>query len=105
MQDPQGVPPRARAAAPSPGDGTACASVRDAMFAWLDHELPPGEAARVARHVRSCPACHRAAAHDRRLLAALRRAAGAPDRASPALRARVRDALDAAAPPDGPPPA
>lgn len=73
-----------------------CAEVRDALFAWLDHEIAPGEAARIARHVRLCAGCSRAAAHDRSLLAALRRAAGANERATPGLRARIAEALDSA---------
>jgi anti-sigma factor (TIGR02949 family) len=79
------------------GIPAGCAEVREALFAWLDHEVPPNDAARIARHVRQCPGCGRAAAHDRSLLAALRRAAGANERAGPELRARIARSLDDAA--------
>lgn len=78
---------------------TACADVREALFAWLDREVAGPVAERIARHVDQCDGCAAAAARDRALLALVRGRAGAHDPAPPTLRARIARALDAVAPP------
>jgi hypothetical protein len=36
---------------------TSCESIREMLVAWLDGELPAGDASAVQRHVESCSAC------------------------------------------------
>ncbi|MFN8876167.1 MAG: zf-HC2 domain-containing protein, partial [Gemmatimonadota bacterium] len=78
---------------------TACADVREALFAWLDREVAAPVAERIARHVDQCAGCAAAAARDRALLALVRGRGGAPGAAAPTLRARIARALAAGAAP------
>jgi anti-sigma factor RsiW len=49
-----------------------CREVRAHMSEYLDDELDERDAARVARHVRWCPSCHRMLANLTRTIGGLR---------------------------------
>ncbi len=66
----------------------------DRLDAFLDGELEGAEQARFARHLAACRRCRRAAALHRAARSGLE--AAPVDRATGALRARLRDALEGA---------
>ena len=48
-----------------------CAEVKRRLSAWVDDELPAGQAQRIERHLQDCPACRLEAREQRQLAAAL----------------------------------
>lgn len=79
------------------GAGCPYRAARERLAALLDGELPPGEAAALGAHVRSCPPCTSELALLRTAKLALRNVLPALI-APPALLGDVRARLDQAAP-------
>jgi anti-sigma factor RsiW len=75
-------------------DAKPCEPFRDLLGAYLDGELPTDERRRVAAHAEGCAACGEALADYGRIGRSLRQHGRMS--ASPALAARVRQALDQA---------
>lgn len=73
-------------------DRITCAALRDRLDDFLDGELTPAEDARMECLLHNCPSCHAIVAHERAVLAHVRRAVRSHEVPS-WLHARISAAL------------